>query len=852
MSYFVPRRPQQVVTRGRITELFAAADSVPLLVVRAPAGFGKTVAIVDWLATVRESTTETVWVTLTADAHSRRQFWTRIVAALFDANLIPDSGLLSKLVLLGESLRDTEILPALGRGFAEIRSSVRIVVDDFHLVTSAVVANDLLWLLAETPGLSAVIATRTRSELESVASESALGTVVITRDDLEFSRDETFRVAAETIGELGSTQADQLHTAAAGWPLATRVLMRFLTSRSTEAVPSAAAPGNDFPAVERHLAELAISDRDVRTVQFMLLTSIAEVLSITTARELSGRTDDEVGEILDSLADDGFGQWQESDGALIFRYHPLLRSGFENLLAVRLPSEAVAVRERLARSLRATGDIVGAVEQCAVVENWDLLAEIYLSSPSTMFNEAERLLVVLQAIPRSVQRKYPLLLVALIICTYAYRLDSRDRLLTGFDTALVLAQGKLADKTTTEGLFWSTAVMAANRLTGRTSQALKSAAVILPAETSALPSHAAELLANHPFVYNQVGITFLYTNQFDRALTAFANARDVPPTRPDAADASHSIALSAGANALRGRMDVAAGLMATAAAIERPHGWLGSYFGAGYQIAAMYDDLERFDDVPAERRLRAIDEDMASNIEHWPYLVHIEGLIALTRGGGREGVLAFTTERDNIRKRPRTSPQLHALLAATEADLLMTAGQLPQAAAVLKKWRGHNHWQPELSAARLAILRARPEEALTILESLGWAELERVRAEAALLSAVAILDLDNGATTRQAVADSASTAVELMNQFGLARPLMMIPRARLQPALATVLGIEDAAALLARVPDPFGRLHQVAQLTRRELVVLRELVTTSESLEIAERLSVSRHTIKVQLKSTWW
>lgn len=828
-----------------------AATRSPLVVVRAPAGFGKTVAIVDWLASLRERDTTTVWVTLTADARGRRQFWTRIIAALSDGRVISPTGLLSNLVLTGDTIRDSEILPVLGRGFAEITGQTRLVIDDFHLVDSDTVATDLVWLLEQTPRLSAVIATRTRSDLESLDSQSRLDSVTVGTAELRFSPAETHAVAVAT-GDHGGDTAERLHDATAGWPLATRVLIRFLATSPPGAVP-ATTSGLDLVAAERHLAEMAVSGRDAQTARFVLLTSFTETLTIELATELSGVPPDTVGTILDELSDDGFGQWQENDGALVFRYHPLLRSGFERLAESVVPDDVAPARRRLALALAngKPGGIVAALEQCVAIADWDLLAEIYLSSPSTTFSDAERLIVVLQAVPRPTLRKHPLLLVALIICTYAFRLDSRDRLLTGFDTALVLAQGKLADRTTAEGVFWSTAVMAANRLTGRSAKALKVATTLVPESSESTAPETVAQLTRHPFIYNQVGITLMYSARYNRAISAFQTARDLPPNRVDGLDASHGIALSAAASALRGRMDSARGLIATAESIERPHGWLGSYFGAGYQIAAMLSDLERFDAGSAELRLRAIDEDMASNIEHWPYLVRIEGLIALTRGGGREGVLAFTAERDNVRKRPRTTPQLLALLAATEADLLMTAGQLPLAATVLGKWRGKELGQPDLSAARLAILRARPDEALTILASLAWSDQERVRAEAALLSAVALSDLDQTATAGTAVAEAATAALDLITGLGLGQPLMMIPRARLQPVLALALGEDGAAAILADVPDPFGRLPGIAQLTRRELVVLRELATTSESLEIADRLSVSRHTVKVQLKSTY-
>ena len=76
---FVPRAPALSVPRGRLYEMLDAADDTPLVLVSAPAGFGKTTLLAGW---IRDRGHPAAWVSLDDGDDEPRRFWGYLTAAL--------------------------------------------------------------------------------------------------------------------------------------------------------------------------------------------------------------------------------------------------------------------------------------------------------------------------------------------------------------------------------------------------------------------------------------------------------------------------------------------------------------------------------------------------------------------------------------------------------------------------------------------------------------------------------------------------------------------------------------------------------------------------------------------------
>jgi LuxR family maltose regulon positive regulatory protein len=156
---FVPKVRSRLLTRSRLLERLRGGAESRLTLVSAAAGFGKTTLLAQWLAT-EQSDSQVAWVSLEATDREPSSFWTYVVSALQAA--VPGVGSSAALELLASSAVPAEtVLTAVVNGLASAPGTVRLILDDYHLVDSQEVAEGLAFLLEHLPPhVHVIISTR--------------------------------------------------------------------------------------------------------------------------------------------------------------------------------------------------------------------------------------------------------------------------------------------------------------------------------------------------------------------------------------------------------------------------------------------------------------------------------------------------------------------------------------------------------------------------------------------------------------------------------------------------------------------------------------------------------------------
>src|SRR4051795_9689654 len=100
----VPRRRRGLVARPRLIERLGRGGESALTLVSAPAGFGKTTLLTEWLAAARAAGRSVAWVSLDGRDNDPVLFWTYLVAALERAAQGVGAGALALLHSPGSSI----------------------------------------------------------------------------------------------------------------------------------------------------------------------------------------------------------------------------------------------------------------------------------------------------------------------------------------------------------------------------------------------------------------------------------------------------------------------------------------------------------------------------------------------------------------------------------------------------------------------------------------------------------------------------------------------------------------------------------------------------------------------------
>ena len=196
---FRPGLRQQTVERKRLYDLLREGRTLPLTLVVAPAGWGKSTIVADWLA--RDDVTAG-WVSLDGGDNDPKRFWRYLLLAADQAGSAAGAIALRRLDAAGSDvLRDVH--PAFVNELASAQAPLVLVLDDYHLVTSAQVHATVATLLDRCPPqLHLMLITRADPPLplSRLRVRGDLGE--LRAEDLRFSAGEAVEFFSSRLGPL--------------------------------------------------------------------------------------------------------------------------------------------------------------------------------------------------------------------------------------------------------------------------------------------------------------------------------------------------------------------------------------------------------------------------------------------------------------------------------------------------------------------------------------------------------------------------------------------------------------------------------------------------------------------------
>jgi LuxR family maltose regulon positive regulatory protein len=320
------------VARPRLLGMLDGAIERGLVLVCAPAGFGKTALLADWL---RRDGRPVAWLSLDAGDSDPARFWRHVVAALDRAR----PGVAERVMgLLGPPAPPSfeGLVTALINELAGLPSDgdVLLVLDDYHLIESEPVRTALMFLLDHLPaGLHLVLASRSDPPL-ALARLRARGQLAELRAaDLRFTSDEAAALLGEAAGlDLPETAVTALEARTEGWAAGLRLAALSLRGQTDVAGFVTTFSGSHRYVLD-YLTEEVLERQPEQVRGFLLETSVLERLSGTLCDAVTGRTDGQA--MLEAVEAAGLFLVPLDEVRGWWRYHPL----FADLLRARLQQE---------------------------------------------------------------------------------------------------------------------------------------------------------------------------------------------------------------------------------------------------------------------------------------------------------------------------------------------------------------------------------------------------------------------------------------------------------------------------------------------------------------------------------
>jgi ATP/maltotriose-dependent transcriptional regulator MalT len=368
-----PMPRDDVVPRSLLLErLQHDVVSFPLILVSAPAGYGKTTALASLPRAMPDA--DFAWLSLDEDDNDPNVFAGALVESLrrVDARLADQATeLLSD---SGGAVR--AILDVLINGVvAHHPAPIVVVLDDFHRVTESAIAKSIEYLIERMPSqMHVVIGTRHDPQLPLPRLRSRQQLAEVRMPDLRFSEPESRQLLNEKLRlGLSSEQAALLHERTEGWPAGISLLVGAL--RRLPAAINRQAFLAQLAQLDRYVFDFlaaevldALREKDRR---FLLDISILTELSPAVCAAVTGR-DDAAGALHDLYARNLFVSALDEPPTL-FRFHDLVREFLRAKLERDEPERARELHRRAARAERVSSR---SVAHFIAAEDWEDAAKL--------------------------------------------------------------------------------------------------------------------------------------------------------------------------------------------------------------------------------------------------------------------------------------------------------------------------------------------------------------------------------------------------------------------------------------------------------------------------------------------
>ena len=897
-----PARPDLVV-RARLNSLLAAGVRLPLLLVSAPPGFGKTTLVAAWLQG-HPQPADCGWLSLDESDNQPGTFWRYLIAALQHARL--GLGETAQAMLASSQPPSLEtVATVLINELAGSPASLILVMDDYHVIRSKEIHASLNFLLDHLPhNVHLVLLSREDPPLGLARRRARQQMVEVRAGDLRFRSDETGRFLQTVMGlALDPQQVGVLEERTEGWIAGLQMAGLSLQGRDPQAFLKS------FAGVDHYIADYLVEEvlqRQPRGVrEFLLKTSVLEVLSAPLCAALLENASLELPggeETLESPYTAMLGYLERANLFLVpldnsrewYRYHHL----FAQLLRQRLvqvygAAEKAALHRRASDWFEAQHEPGRAIRQARQVPDYGRVVELIEAHAGIFFLNSEILqfLEWVNEVPAEHYSAHPMLcMVGAWASLATNRFTEAAQWLERIETHLgrkaesVLGGEKLPPAVRAaliEVLLVRVRLNEEVLPAGQTRQQLLQIRQVmhdLPGGQTCLFNTIALL---GPVVAFNLGLSCEMAGDLQAAGQAFGEAAVFARQMHNSHVLLLALAHLANAQAANGNLQAARQAYEDALAESGAPGTPG---GANSPFAALAHAglgllYYEWNDLAAAEASYQAALNLARPWQNWESLVPATLGLSLVQRASGDATLALST-LDELVKSSGGWPPAPALVLSLEAYrtvLQVETGSRTRAAAAA--WLHSSgisvDTQPDLAngmalldVARLMLLLERPDQALSLAEKVRHSADSSGRQRAAIHARVLLAKIEAAGGNLDRALSVLEEAVRLGQAEGYLRVFLDEGETihRLLGALHSKLGQGDELAVYLRrimmaAFEPSAASEQAAestagqparrdhldQLSERENEILRLVAQGLTNQAIADRLVISLTTVKTHV-----
>lgn len=423
-----PVTRSRVVARERLLQRLAQEPGADLVLICAPAGYGKTTLLVEWSRQMQQSGTAVAWVSLDESDNSPLAFGAYVLASLKQA-LGDGSGLEPIHQVLRASAEPdlVQVFSAVINALLASAAPVLLVLDDYHLIRAPAVHRAVGFLVSRRPeNLRVAVGSRANPPLPLARLRARGGLIELRAPDLRFTEEETGQFLRQSMQlDLPGEQAVRLSEQVEGWAAGLQLAAISLSGRPVWEDAQMLVSGQHSHLAEYMLDEV-VNQLPEAVQSFLLYTSILERMSAPLCDAILGIHDsaDQLARLeqanLFVVALDEQGIW--------FRYHHLFRDFLRAWLSRTQPQRARELHRAASAWYAGQGLLREAAQHAFRAEDWEFAADFVERHSFTLIIHSEIAVIYewCAAFPEAFLRQRPMLCIFQGLAL-AYRFQDKNR-----------------------------------------------------------------------------------------------------------------------------------------------------------------------------------------------------------------------------------------------------------------------------------------------------------------------------------------------------------------------------------------------------------------------------------------
>lgn len=412
----IPRRRADLLTRRRLLDYLAGFMDQKLIIIAAPAGYGKTSLLVDFLQ--QNPAIPAAWFSLDQLDQDPLRFISHLVASI--QQIFPRFGRQSVNALRSanpDALDLDNLTTVLVNDISEhINEHFLLVLDDYHMIEESKPVTHFInqFIQLSDENCQVVIASRTLLNLPDMPLLVARAQVGgLSFELLSFSADEIVQLWDHSFGlDLNRKEAERLAQETEGWITGLLLTQQTHGSLSDRLIRARVSGVNLYD----YLAQQVLDRQTEEIRSFLLRTSLLEDFDIDLCEEILAPVIPEAvnwPELVEELFRlNLFLQPVEAEERIWLRYHHLFRDFLRDTMRRNRPEETLAIEMKLAEHWMNVGEWEQAYEIYHRHELTPALVNlIERAGPALVARNRLNLLSTwLNSVPESERRRHPELL----------------------------------------------------------------------------------------------------------------------------------------------------------------------------------------------------------------------------------------------------------------------------------------------------------------------------------------------------------------------------------------------------------------------------------------------------------